>query len=119
MLAVFRGLTGGAIRSSRVRVIASARLDQDSYRLRFSDDGGMATVFARALCDAGGWSIDRVAPGSMSADANYDGEITLSEMETYLSRRVRWYLNLVGDYVQTVRAYPSGDGAVIFARTDG
>lgn len=117
---VFQGGVGGAsVHGSKFKVLASALLDQDSYRISFSDDEGMATVFARALCDAAGWSMDRSAQSSMNADANYDGEITLSEMETYLSRRVRWYLNLVGDYVQTVRAYPSGDGAVIFARTDG
>ena len=98
-------------------MLASALLDQDSYRISFSGDDGMATVFARALCDAAGWSMDRAAKSSMNADANYDGEITLTELEIYLSRRVAWYLNLAGDYVQTVRAYPAGDATAVFART--
>ena len=117
---VFQGSVGGAsVHGSKYRVLASALLDQDSYRISFSGDGeeGMATVFARALCDAAGWSIDRSARSSMNADADYDGEITLQELESYLSRRVMWYLNLAGGYVQTVRAYPEGDGTVIFART--
>ena len=118
IVGVFQGNVGGAsVHGSKFKVLASALLDQDSYRISFSDDDGMATVFARALCDAAGWSMDRAARSSMNADANYDGEITLTELETYLSRRVMWYLNLVGDYVQTVRAYPAGDATAIFART--
>ena len=79
--------------------------------------GGMAWIadasLASAVSEAGGLGII----AAMNADANYDGEITLTELETYLSRRVMWYLNLVGDYVQTVRAYPAGDATAIFART--
>lgn len=119
---VFQGAVGGAsVRGSRYRVIASALLDQDSYRISFSEDGeaGMATVFARAFCDAAGWSIDRDAQSAMNADADYNGEITLNELDVYMSRRVRWYLNLAGDYAQNVRVYPEGSDFVLFARTDG
>lgn len=117
---VFHGTTGApAVRGSKYRVIASALLDQDSYRISFSDDSetGMATVFARALCDGAGWSIDRGAQSAMNADVNYDGEITLNELGSYMHRRVNWYLNLAGGYVQNVRTYPEGDGFALFSRT--
>lgn len=107
---VFQGSVGSpSISGSKYFVIASALLDQDSYRISFSDgEDGAATVFARALCDAAGWSIDRAAPASMNADFNYDGAITFSELDAYLSRRVRWYLSLAGNQTQTVRVYPEG-----------
>ena len=117
---VFQGTVGPAsVRGSKYRVVASALLDQDSYRISFSDDGdeGMATVFARALCDAAGWSIDRGVQSAMNADANYDGQITLDELGAYMERRVSWYLNLAGSYAQNVRVYPEGDDSVLFART--
>jgi hypothetical protein len=119
IVSVFQGNTGApTMAGSKYRVIASALLDQDSYRISFSDDSetGMATVFARALCDGAGWSIDRGTQSSMNADANYDGDITFNELAVYMSRRVSWYLNLAGGYVQNVRAYPEGDGFVLFSR---
>lgn len=115
---VFQGAQGGAsIRGSRYRVIASALLDQDSYRISFSgsDEDGMATVFARALCDAAGWSMDRGTRSAMNADADYDGEITLVELGDYMERRVSWYLALVGDYAQSVCVYPEGDNFTVFS----
>lgn len=115
---VFQGAVGGAsVRGSKYRVIASARLDQDSYRISFGD-GGMSTIFARALCDAAGWNMDRNAPSALNADVNYDGLITLDELDGYLSKRVSWYLSLAGgDYAQSVCVYPQADPYVIFART--
>ena len=113
----FRGAVGSAVvRGSRIRVIASAGLDQDSYRISFSDESGMATVFARALCDAAGWSIDRGAPGSMGADTDYDGAITFEELCRYTARRVQWYLQLAGGYEQDVRFSPEGDDLELFFR---
>lgn len=113
---VFRGVTGESVHSSRIRVIASARLDQESYRLSLSSEGGMATVFARALCDAGGWNIARNAPGAMSADVDYNGEITFEELGRYMSRRVQWYLSLAGDYVQNVQYYPEGCEVIVLSK---
>ena len=116
---VFQGTVGSpTVHGSKVRVLASALLDQDSYRISFSDDPqtGMATVFARALCDAAGWSIDKNARSAMNADADYDGDITLDELATYMSRRVNWYLDLAGDYIQTVNVYPEGDSLVVMQR---
>lgn len=115
---VFQGTVGGAsVRGSKYRVIASARLDQDSYRIGFAGEESMSTVFARALCDAAGWNLDLNAPSALNADADYDGRITLDELDSYLTRRVMWYLNLAGDYAQSVCVYPKNDSAVIFART--
>lgn len=118
---VFQGTVGPAsFRGSKYLVVASALLDQDSYRIGFAEDGeDMATVFARALCDAAGWSIDRGAQSAMNADADYDGRITLDELGSYMARRVSWYLELAGGYAQTVRVYPEGGDAVVFARTEG
>ena len=125
--AVFGGNAGPAVMStSRFRVLASAALEQESYRLSFGDDAGeagMATVFARALCEAGGWNIDRAARGAMRADADYDGVVTLNELYVYVARRVMWYLTLTGSpndtagrYVQSVQVWPEGDGTEMFVR---
>lgn len=114
---VFSGAVGPAtVRGSKYCVVVSAYLDQDSYRIAFDEDG-MSTVFARALCDAAGWSMDHNAPSAMKADVNYDAHITLDELGVYLTRRVAWYLNLVGDYAQTVAVYPTDAPNIIFART--
>ena len=125
--AVFTGQVGPAVMdTSRFHVLASAALEQDSYRLSFSREAAesdMATVFARAVCEGGGWSLERSARAAMRADADYDGRVTLHELAAYAARRVMWYLRLTGqltnagvDYVQTVRAWPEGDGTVVFER---
>ena len=98
-------------------VLASALVGEDSYRIDFSGDGsGMATVFARALCDGCGWSLDRAARASLNADANYDGSVTVTELAEYLRRRVQWYLERAGGYRQTVRVWPEGSQLVLVAR---
>lgn len=128
--AVFTGQVGPAVMdTSRFHVLASAALEQDSYRLSFNGEAAepdMATVFARAVCEGGGWSLDRSARAAMRADADYDGTVTLNELAAYVQRRVMWYLRLTGqltnaggDYVQTVRAWPEGDGVAIFERRKG
>ena len=107
-----------AFSSSKYKVLASAALGQDSYRLSFDGtDGGAVTVFARALCDALGWSIDDQRRGPLNADSNYDGEITLWEAYQYSCRRVKWYLSRAGGaYAQDVQVYPEGDMFVLFQR---
>ena len=113
---VFQGPLGGASAfGSKYRIIASAHLDQDSYRIGFGE-GGMSTVFARALCDAAGWNMDRSAPSALNADVDYDGAITLDELGAYLAKRVTWYLNHAGSYSQTVSVYPEADPGIIFER---
>ena len=120
--AVFGGTLGpGPLALSRFKVLASATLEQDSYRISFSDaaaESGMATVFARALCEAGGWSLERSARAPMRADVDVDGRVTLTELYNYTARRVMWYLNLTaqGRYAQTVQVWPQGDGTVVFER---
>lgn len=125
--AVFGGAVGpSALATSRFRVLASAALEQDSYRVSFSQSAAetdMATVFARALCEAGGWSVDRADRTNLRADRDYDGRVTLGELYDYTARRVMWLLNLTGSltqaegrYVQTVQLWPEGDGTVILGR---
>ena len=124
---VFEGTVGPAVMgTSRFRVLASAALEQESYRVSFRGSAGeadMSTVFARAFCEAGGWSIDRGTPTALRADRNYDGRVTLTELFSYAARRVMWYLNqtvaLTGaenPYVQTVQLWPEGDGLVVMQR---
>jgi len=127
-IAFAKGVTGAfagaSIRGSKYKVIASAGLDQDSFRIAFNenaDTGVMATVFARALCDGAGWNIDNNARGTMGADRNYDGSITLGELQEYMAARVDWYLDIASDltgetYRQSIQAYPEGDPLVLFER---
>ena len=127
IVGVFDGNLGPSVMgTSRFRVLASAALEQESYRVSFNSSAGesdMSTVFARALCEAGGWSIDRGAGTALRADRNYDGRVTLTELYTYVARRVMWYLNLTASlngvtdqYVQTVQLWPEGDGLVVMQR---
>ena len=123
-----RGITGAfsgaAIRGSKFKVLCSAGLDEDSFRIAFNENaasGVMATVFARALCDGAGWSIDRDMRKAMSADLNYDGAITLDELWQYMSGRVNWYLEIASeltgeDYRQSIQVYPEGDPFILFKR---
>ena len=117
-------LIAKSIRGSKFKVLCSAGLDQDSFRIAFNenaDSGVMATVFARALCDGAGWSIDRVMRKSMGADLNYDGSITLDELWQYMGSRVNWYLEIASEltgenYRQSVQVYPEGDPFILFER---
>ncbi len=122
--AAFGGTVGpAAVDGSRFRVLASAALEQDSHRISFSGgagESGMATVFARALCEAGGWDLERSARSAMRADVDYDGAVTLNELYAYVSRRVRWYLNLAGadgQYAQSVQVWPEGLDEAVFERS--
>lgn len=113
-----------AIALSKYKVICSAGLDEDSFRIAFNenaDSGVMATVFARALCDGAGWNIDRNTRGSMNADRDYDRSVTLDELAEYMRRRVDWYLEIAseltgGKYSQSVQVYPEDDPFVLFKR---
>lgn len=110
-----------AFADSRYKVLCSAAPEEDSYRLGYGDsEGEVATVFGMALCDALGWDMQNRQKGSLSADMNYDGRITLWEAYLYIARRVPWYLSLAdggtGRYAQNVQAYPEGDGFLLFER---
>ena len=119
----FGGAVGPSLfGESRFRVLASATLEQDSYRISFSAEAAesdTATVFARAVCEGGGWSLDRAARSAMRADADYDSVVTLDELYRYVARRVMWYLTLNGggEYVQTVQVSPAGDVDSLFERS--
>ncbi len=123
------GFTGGVVAAfsgeaapfggTKYRVLASASLMQDSYRIGYGDSGDentTATVFARALCDGSGWDMDGQHKGALSADTDYNGQITLWEAYLYTSRRVHWYLSVAGTgtYAQDVQVYPKGDNFVLF-----
>lgn len=107
--------------SSKYRVLASAMVDQDSYRLSFdatSQETRMATLFARAVCEGCGWSIDAAARRAMRADVNYDNRVSLDELYNYARRRVMWYLGLThSGYAQTVQVAPEGSVGALFERT--
>lgn len=123
-----RGITGefagASVRGSKYKVLTSAGLDEDSFRIAFNGEaeaGAMATAFVRALCDGAGWNIDLNARGTMGADQDYDGRITLDEIYLYARGRVNWYLDvasaLTGEsYAQSVQVYPKGDPFVLFQR---
>ena len=124
---VFSGRVGApSFVGGKYKVIASATLDQDSYRISFDEnitESDMATVLGRAICDGAGWSIDRAQKSAMRADLDYDRLITLNELAHFVTRRVSWYLNVAGElagsntaYVQTVQVYPQGDPFVLFGR---
>lgn len=107
--------------SSRYRVLASAMVDQDSYRISFDSDAqetSMATLFARAVCEGCGWSIDAAQRRAMRADINYDDIVTLDELYNYARRRVMWYLSLANaPQAQTVQVSPAGSADALFERT--
>lgn len=120
---VMAAFTGGEapFAGSKYKILASASIRQDSYRLGYGEDeGAAATVFARALCDGLGWDMDEHARGVLNADANYDGQITFWETYLYASRRVSYYLDIAdggsGSCIQDVQVYPKGDGFVLFER---
>jgi len=124
---VFSGHVGApSFAGSKYKVIASASLDQDSYRISFDEnvtESDMATVLARALCDGAGWSLGGSRRAALRADADYDRQITFGEIGAYLTRRVPWYLNVAGElagsstpYTQNVQIYPAGDPLVLFGR---
>ena len=126
---VFGGALGPApMATSRFRVLASAALEQESYRVSFGrkeGESGMATVLARALCAAGGWDINLAARTAMRADGNTNGQVTLNELHAYVARQVMYYLREAGRqngaaspyaYVQSVQVWPEGDGLVVMQR---
>jgi len=112
----FTGLRGAApLAGSGIHVIASACLDQDSYRM--GDDSDMATVFGLALCESAGWDLDEGEKAVMRADADGDGKLTLDETTVYLKKSVPRLLREAGSaYIQTVCAYPEHDTFVWYAR---
>ena len=121
--AVFGGVRGpGVFGSSKYRVLVSAMVEQDSYRISFdasAQETRMATLFARAVCEGCGWNIDAAERRAMRADINYDDVVSLDELYNYARRRVMWYLSLTGSgCVQTVRVWPEGDAGALFERTE-
>lgn len=105
--------------SDKFLVLTSAAAEEDSFRRSFTgenDETGMATIFARSLCEGAGWDIinDRIC--SFKADSNKDKQITFDEICRYTERRVLYYLKDTGK-VQTVCTNHKGDGTILFVRT--
>ena len=122
VIAPFRGYNGDAVLTgSKYKVLASALLDEDSYRISFDEDmseSAMMTIFARALTDGAGWNTSRSRRAAMRADLDMDRAVTLQELYQYAARRVTWYLQLVGgDYRQNVQVWPAGDPFIVFSRS--
>lgn len=127
--AVFEGLSGGApLAQSRFHVLASAAREQDSFRIRYSlpsGDSVTSTVFARALCEAGGWDMSTDTRAALRADRDYDDAVNMGELYGYLRRRVAWILSQNNTHredglpvsAQSVRLWPETDASLVFART--
>lgn len=117
MVSAFAG-EDPAFASGKYKVLASAAMGQDSYRLGYADGGQKAiTVFAWALCDAMGWDVEDQRRSALAADADYNGRITLWEACQYTRRRVMWYMSRAGGGVrQDVQIYPEGDMFTLFRR---
>ena len=124
VVAAFSGRVGpGVLTGSKYKVLTSALLDEDSYRISFDEnltEGSMATVFARALADGAGWNITRGRRAAMRADLDMDRGLSLQELYQYTARRVTWYLRLAGGgraaYRQNVQIWPAGDPFTLFGR---
>lgn len=115
-----RGVSGG-LRLSKYKVICSSGLEQQSYRLGFAGAEGSAesigTVLARSLCEGAGWDFIADKRSAMRADTNFDGVVTLGDMQEFLGQRIEWYLGQTGGaYEQDVQVYPENDGFVLFSR---
>jgi len=121
---VTEAFASAAVYGSKYKVLCSAGFEEDSYRMAFNENataGVMATVFARALCDGAGWNIDLDRRGTMGADQDYDGSISLNELYMFMYSRVNWYLQLASDmtgtpYRQSIQVYPEGDPFILFER---
>lgn len=109
------------LKMSKYKVICSSGLEQQSYRLGFSGAAegaeSIGTVLARSLCEGAGWDFIGDKRSAMRADADFDGTVTLGDMEVFLNQRIEWYLDQTGgEYQQNVQVYPENDGFVLFQR---
>ena len=74
-------------------------------------------MLARSLCEGAGWDFIGDKRSAMRADADFDGTVTLGDMEVFLNQRIEWYLDQTGgEYQQNVQVYPENDGFVLFQR---
>ncbi|NLG24190.1 MAG: hypothetical protein GX558_02465 [Clostridiales bacterium] len=118
--AAFSGRGGTPFTTGRFKVVASTGENQDSYRI--TSDGerteaGMATVFGRSLCEAGGWDLLRDRRISMKADLDRDLTVTFQELFAYVRNRVNYRMRAAG-VRQTVQAFPIGDQLALFTRPE-
>lgn len=120
VLDAFAAKRAGAMAMSKYQVMCSSGAAQDSYRYGFGasqDESSMSTVFARSLCEAGGWDLITDRRASMRGDANKNQVVTLNEAYQYTYRRVKYYLDLGGRAdEQDVQVYPKGSQFALFSR---
>lgn len=111
----------GGFHSSKYKVICSSGREQQSYRLGFAgadvSESTIGTVLARCLCEGAGWDFIGDKRSAMRADADFDGVVSLSDMQVFLDQRIEWYLAQTGGaFEQNVQVYPENDGFVLFRR---
>lgn len=113
----------GSFAMSKYRVLTSTGVGQDSFRMSYSgeqNENAMYTVFARSLCEAGGWDLIRDKRISMKADLDKNRAVTLYEAYLYTRMRVRYYIEtaeMTQPYNrQDVQVYPEGAAFVLFER---
>ena len=105
---VYTGIIGlSELSDSRFYVIASACLDQSSYRVGTEDD--LLTAFSRAFAEA-------AVPDS-GADTDGDGAVSYTELTRFLKARVAAAARDWGGVTQTVCAEPEYGAMPVFERT--
>ena len=110
------GRWASPLMNGRYLALTSADGREDSYRMGDGGDAseaGMATVFARAVCEGGGWDLMRDRITFSRADVNRSGEVTFEELRAYVTHRVKALLSGTG-VTQTPQASRVGSGLVIF-----
>ncbi|MGI6174207.1 MAG: Ig-like domain-containing protein [Christensenellales bacterium] len=112
-------LSGGErYASSKYTVIASASSEEDSYRIGYEGEvgeNGIATVFARSLCEGAGWNLIKDRAMTMCADRNRDGLVRAGEMALFVKSRVKWYLEET-EAMQNVQMIPANSRLALFQK---
>lgn len=118
MISTFSEGQAGAFAMSKYRVLCSSSASQYSHR--YSDtvqtEAQTSTVFARSLCEAGGWNLIRSRNMPIRADLDKDGEVTLEQAYQYTFKRVKQYLNFETAAEQDVQVYPKGSQFILFSK---
>ena len=101
-------------------VLCACTGSQESWQAYFS--GVAMGVLTRALTVGCGWNgVTNARLSTTKADSNGDSKITLAEAYSYSASKVQetldeWSAYYGTTYVQTVTAYPSDSGEVLFGR---
>lgn len=118
MVQSFARGAGTSFIQGKYMLLTSAAASQDSYRTHPQDDASeasTATLFARSLCEAGGWDLIKDRATSMRADVDKNRSVSLYETFLYVRRRVRKYIGESG-VEQDVQMYATDRDFLIFDR---